>query len=1034
MKKTAKRLLGAALSALLCVPVAMGALSACKEQKDPKGGEDVKQTDVKDSAAVAFTQLGEVKINDAYAANGMEKEVDYLLKLDADKLLYYFYVNAGLKPVASSSYGGGWEGALIGGHTLGHYLTALAQAYANANTSDRDKKEILNVIQYVTASLRECQNNAEAAGANKGFLWGARKLPGNPEIQFNNVEANKTDITSQAWVPWYTMHKIVAGLLDCATLAGDETAKEVAVALGDWVCERVGKWDSKIQLTVLNIEYGGMNDCMYNLYALTGEEKYAVAAHMFDEEALFDRVIAAPANYLNGKHANTTIPKILGALNRYVTCHGKTIGGKSVDADYYLEVAETFWQYVIDHHTYVTGGNSEWEHFGADDVLNKERTNCTCETCNTYNMLKLSRTLFTVTKDKKYLDYYENTYYNAILSSQNPETGMTTYFQPMATGYYKVYSSEEHHFWCCTGSGMESFSKLGDSIYYTAGNATYVSLYLSSEYRTESVSLAMTADLENSDGAEISVTEGETVLRLRRPYWTGAFGVTVNDGAVEVKDSDDFVSVAVKKGDRVRVEFKKEIKAYNLPDGENVYAFLYGPFVLSAELGEENVDYTAPKTVGVSVSIPDNVDGTSSESGHDRNSGANYTVGVKEGSLADFIGSINEKLVRGENGKFTLTGTEPALTYSVHYRQHTQRYGIYMTFTASEAPAEEEAAWSWDAQDTVQPGYGQYETDALHNMQATDSVGATNVENLGTTRKANAGGSFTYRMKVDQNAENRLAVTFAKADNNKTILIKSGATTLYSKTLNYTGAQTSYSVEIAIPASVVAAAERIEYTDEGGTKQSAVVIPVTFSGVGGAESARVCTYIYSQKRVFNEKAQDSKIAYFVDCGDYDVYTLSGSDKLGTCQSVTEQAYGADKVTGKKWGIVDTYASTGAGAAPGGVYTNSTWAYEQGGIADGAEKTFSNRYTKNQTESGLDRKLGYRFDLDNGTYTVKMYFTDPWGVSKNPCVSANGAQKIKNGAVDKELTFTVTVTEGELSLDITSSELCINLAYIIIMPA
>ena len=938
-------------------------------------------------------------------------------------------MNAGLKPAASSSYGGGWEGALIGGHTLGHYLTALAQAYANANTSDEDKAELLNNIHYITESLRECQNNAEAAGAKKGFIWGARKLSDSPEIQFDNVEANKAEITSQAWVPWYTMHKIIAGLIDCATLAGDATAKEVVVALGDWVCERVGKWDRMKQLIVLGIEYGGMNDCMYNLYALTGEEKYAVAAHMFDEDALFDKVLDARANYLNALHANTTIPKIIGALNRYVTCNGKTVDGEFVDAEYYLEVAETFWQYVIDHHTYVTGGNSEWEHFGMDDVLNKERTNCTCETCNTYNMLKLSRTLFTVTGETKYLDYYENTYYNAILSSQNPETGMTTYFQPMATGYYKVYSSEENHFWCCTGSGMESFSKLGDSIYYTAGNATYVSMYLASEYKTDGVSLTMTADLENSDEAEITVNAGKTILRLRRPYWTGAFGVTVNGSAVEAKDTDGIVSVSVKKGDKVKVNFKKEVKAYNLPDGENVYAFLYGPFVLSAELGEENIDRSNPHTVGVSVSIPDNVDGSKSESGHDRNSGTNYTVGVKDGMLADFIGSIGEKMTRGENGKFTLTGIEPSLTYSVHYRQHTQRYGIYMTFTAAEAPAEEEEAWLWDTQDTVQPGYGQYETDALHNMQETDSVGATNVENLGTTRKADAGGSFTYRMRVDKNAENRLAVTFAKADNGKTILIKSGAATLYSKTLNYAGAQTSYTVEIKIPASVVAAAETVNYTDEGGTAQSAVVIPLTFSGVGGAESARVCTYIYSQKRTFNEKSQNGKLAYFVDCGDYDVYTLSGADKLGTCQSVTEQVYGADKVTGKKWGIVDTYASTGGGAAPGGVYTNSTWAYEQGGIADGAEKTFSNRYTKNQSESGLARKLGYKFDLDNGTYTVKMYFTDPWGVSKNPCVAANGTAVITNGATDKELTFTVTVTDGELTLDITSSDLCINLCYI-----
>ncbi len=640
-----------ALSASLCMPAALGTLAGC-------GGTAKK---------VSYTSLEEVKVTDPYIVNGMEKEVAYLLRLDEDKLLYHFECNARLTPTAASSYGGGWEGALIGGHTLGHYLTALAQAYANANTGKSAKTQILARIQKITHRLKECQNNAESAGAKKGFLWGAavaRANASDPEAQFNFVEQGRTNIVTEAWVPWYTMHKLIAGLLSVVELTGDEAAKEVVIALGDWVCDRTSAWDTSTQKAVLRVEYGGMNDCMYELYALTGKEKYAVAAHVFDEEDLFLDAIDAPNNYLNGKHANTTIPKILGALNRYITCNGKKIAGEKVDASSYLVAAENFWEFVVEHHTYVTGGNSEWEHFGADDVLDRERTNANCETCNTYNMLKLSRALFSITKEKKYLDYYENTYYNAILSSQNPETGMTTYFQPMGSGYFKVYSSAENNFWCCTGSGMESFTKLGDSIYYDGGGATYVSLYLASVYASDRVTLTQTADLENSDSVQLVVNSGSTELRLRRPYWSQTFSVEKN--GEKVKDSgEDFVSVSVKKGDVVTVNLNKTVRACNLPDGQDVYAFFYGPFVLSAELGTEAM---TTGTTGVNVTVPANAVGAQT-----------YFVGATD--LNEYMNGIGEHMQKGANNKFTLACANGTLNYSYHFRQHTQRYAIYTRFT-----------------------------------------------------------------------------------------------------------------------------------------------------------------------------------------------------------------------------------------------------------------------------------------------------------------------------------------------------------------
>ena len=389
MANRKRKLLAKMTAAVLCASAFTGILAAC-------GSTPGEETD-----EVNYYNLDQVTLTDEYAVNGLDKEIDYLLKLDKDRLLANFYVNAGLKANATP-YAGGWENALIGGHTLGHYLTALAQAYANAGTDKDDRTAIKSKLDGIIDELKTCQDNSKGEA---GFLWGAKSLGSDVEIQFDNVEMGRTNIATQAWVPWYTMHKIIAGLIDVYNLTGNKTAKTVVENLGDWVYNRVSKWSKQTQTTVLNIEYGGMNDCMYNLYEMTGKDKYAVAAHMFDEESLFNAISANGNNYLNNRHANTTIPKIIGALNRYVTVHGKKINGETVDASDMVDVAKKFWTRVVEHHTYVTGGNSEWEHFGMDDVLDGERTNANCETCNTYNMLKLSRMLFSITKDVKYLDY-----------------------------------------------------------------------------------------------------------------------------------------------------------------------------------------------------------------------------------------------------------------------------------------------------------------------------------------------------------------------------------------------------------------------------------------------------------------------------------------------------------------------------------------------------------------------------------------------------------------------------------------------------
>ena len=346
----------------------------------------------------------------------------------------------------------------------------------------------------------------------------------NVDAQFDNVELGKADMFKEAWVPWYTTHKIFEGLISSYELTGYEPALDIAKKLGDWVYNRVTGWSEETRRTVLSIEYGGINDALYDLYRLTGDDKYAVAAHAFDEDSLFELIRTDGANVLNNRHANTTIPKIIGALNRYIVLDGKTVNGEKVDASEYLETAEIFWQMVIDHHTYATGGNSEWEHFGEDDVLNRERTNCNCETCNVYNMLKLTKNLFMVTGDVKYADYYENAFINHILASQNPETGMTTYFQAMSTGYFRTFSTPVDSFWCCTGTGMENFTKLGDGMYFYDEDSLYVNMYFSSELDAENLGLKLTQEsnipLTDKATMKLKLSESkEFSLMLRIPSW-----------------------------------------------------------------------------------------------------------------------------------------------------------------------------------------------------------------------------------------------------------------------------------------------------------------------------------------------------------------------------------------------------------------------------------------------------------------------------------------------------------------------------------
>lgn len=784
--------------------------------------------------------LRHVTLQDSYLINAFEKEVLYLTAFDTDRLLAGFRETAGVDMRGAQRYPG-WESMLIGGHTLGHYMTACVRSCESANCKEADRQEMLQILKRLVDGLKECQ-----MAGKTGFLFGAVILDkNNVELQFDYVEENKTNIITQAWVPWYTMHKTFEGLVSTAnmdvegTLADDirENVKEVMSKLADWVYGRTSSWSEETHRTVLGIEYGGMNDCLYDVYLVTGKKEHLEAARAFDQIELFERVLQSGVgdNVLNNHHANTTIPKFVGALKRYIV----------TGEERFYEYASHFWNMVTENHTYITGGNSEWEHFGVDLVLDKERTNCNCETCNVYNMLKMTKLFFMITGDVKYADWYENTFINSILSSQNPQTGMTTYFQPMASGFYKVYGERFNKFWCCTGTGMENFSKLQESFYFEKENALIVNQYFSSTVVFRGVEIVQSADVPKTDKVSFVVKgalEGHIFFRL--PYWlAGNAEITVNGTVYDYKVTGTksgngyaVVDGPFETGTEIELRLPMKVVAYNLPDGVNTYGFKYGPVVLSALLGTKDM---MDSTTGVNVTIPGN---RIIESKYVP-SRKEYVI-VSEGSVAEYIKNIDAHLVRqGEELQFVLEGTEAKLTYVPHYAQHKERYGIYFEFIDKETAIHESGDKKSERNriDTVQPGYGQYENDELHNMKelGAGSVGTTQG---GTNRYAKQGGSFSYTMEVDPEGTD-LLVTFKTADAGKSICITVEDTVIYETVLSEQSEEEYYDVCIPITEETMKKAYGKFFNC-----RDRRVMDFTFSGIGGEGSAAVCQFIYTVRR------------------------------------------------------------------------------------------------------------------------------------------------------------------------------------------
>jgi DUF1680 family protein len=501
----------------------------------------------------------------------MTRTLSYLSFVDADRLLHTFRLNYGL--ASSASPVGGWESPTteLRGHSTGHLLTALAQAYANTGNAAYKTKG-----DYIVTTLATCQARATAVGFNSGYLSAY------PESFIDRVEARQT-----VWAPYYTLHKIMAGLLDMHLLAGNAQALTVLTAMAAWVKFRNDRLTVTQRQNMLDTEFGGMNEVLTNLYQVTANPDHLSTAQYFDHAEIFDP-LAANTDALNNYHANTQIPKVIGAIREY----------HATGTARYRDIAVNFWDIVTGRHTYVIGGNSNGEYFKAPNRIASELSDSTCEVCNTYNMLKLSRQLFFTNPARAdYLDYYERALFNQVLGQQDPNSahGFVAYYTPLRAGGIKTYSNDYNNFTCDHGSGMESNTKYADTIYFFSGDTLYVNLFIASTltWSAKGITIRQDTTFPEAGSSRLTITgSGPIDLRIRIPRWASGAQLRVNGTPQSVATTPGSYATLSRtwaSGDTVDITLPMALTRESTPDSPTTQAVLVGPIVLSGAYGTNNL-------------------------------------------------------------------------------------------------------------------------------------------------------------------------------------------------------------------------------------------------------------------------------------------------------------------------------------------------------------------------------------------------------------------------------------------------------------
>jgi DUF1680 family protein len=717
--------------------------------------------------------LKEVQLLDSRFKTAMATNERVILALDPDRFLHNFRKNAGLTP--KGKIYGGWESMGVAGQTLGHYLSALSLQY-RATGSERIKAR----ATYMIRELAECQSKRKT-----GYVGG---IPDEDriwrEVKRGDIRSASGDLNG-GWVPWYTVHKLFAGLLDVHALTGNAQALEVVKKLGDWAEDLTQGLNEEQMQRMLVAEHGGMNESLAELYARTNDPRYLALSQRFRHRAVLDP-LAEGRDELDGKHANTQIPKLIGLARRY-----------ELTGDLRERItAEYFWNQVVHHHSYVIGGNSNFEHFGPPDKLSDRLSRNTTETCNTYNMLKLTRHLFAWEPKAEYADFYERALYNHILASQNPQDGMYCYYVPLATGEHRTHSTLENSFWCCVGTGLENHTKYGDSIYFHSGkDRLYVNLFIPSEldFKAANLKLRQETNYPNDGRIKLTVTDGgpsEAGIALRHPAWaTAGMEISVNGHPLPPANKPgSYVTVqrTWQKGDVLEVNLPMRLRTEAMPDNEKRIALLYGPLVLAADLGPAD---------GPLLRTPVLVPG-------DR-------------PVEEWLKPVPDK-----PGEFIISDAarpEP-LTLKPFNTIHQNRYAVYLDkFTDAEwAKVEEEfrkeeaRLKDLEARTTALFRVGEMQPERDHNLQgertsAGDALGRK-------WRHAENGGWFSFEMAVDENVPNELFLTFWGNDGNgddRIFDVQIDGKTVATHRLNAPHPNKFYDVKHEIPAELTKGKQKV---------------------------------------------------------------------------------------------------------------------------------------------------------------------------------------------------------------------------------
>ena len=801
--------------------------------------------------------LEEVTLLDGPMKTAMELNISTLLQYDVDRLLTPYVRQSGL--AATTDTGSRyykWENSHpsfanwgdssfnLDGHVGGHYLSALALAYAACHDNDTRAK-LKQRMDYMLEVMKDCQDQYDN---NTAGLYGF--IGGQP---INDVwtALYKGDISKYrnrgGWVPFYCQHKILAGLRDAYLYGNSDEAKAMFVKLADWSVNVVSKLSDSNMNSVLDTEHGGINESMLDAYQLTGDAKYLAAAKKYTHKTMLNGMQTLNTTFLDGKHANTQLPKYIGM---------ERISENDATASTYRKAAENFWSDVANNRTVCIGGNSVSEHFLAKansnryiDVLDGP------ESCNSNNMMKFTEMLSDRTHDARYADFYENTMWNHILSTQDPQTGGYVYFTTLRPQGYRIYSQVNQGMWCCVGTGMENHSKYGHFIYTHEGNSKlYVNLFTPSELNNETFGIrqetafpyintaASNIPTPQTATTKLTVTKAGTyTIAIRHPAWAGkeyavsVNGNTVNTAVTQGTASYVEISRTWNEGDVITVWLPMELRVEECPNYTDYIAFKFGPILLAAQTTATSAEEAAAN--GLTYEKLQNEYAGAGRMDHAPGSRATSKSLVASPLLIGNRANVTDRIAPKDLAKLTFTidaSRKDVESYKwgdlelrPFYQIHHARYMCYWYQQTAEnyeksdmakTEAENEALAARTL-DFVAPGEQQSEAGHEYDYSSDSSTGEYNSEHY---RDARANGHIQYTLYNEKGESNALSIMFRfnLADKGRKATLTVDGTKIADITIPASAkgsdANGFYNAEYPLPASLI-------YDTNGNVKNKFVV-------------------------------------------------------------------------------------------------------------------------------------------------------------------------------------------------------------------